>query len=80
MLTFGLNIYPLGKWHLFWSNQLVATMDWFISAVVVEEAVILGAMSDFDNFNLKTFCSISKTVRYHVAIDLTSYFIIVHLI
>ena len=31
-------------------------------AVVVEEAVILGAMSEFENFNSKTFCSITKTV------------------
>jgi hypothetical protein len=31
-------------------------------AVVVEEAVILGAVSEFENCNSKTFCSITKTV------------------
>ncbi|CAF4884768.1 unnamed protein product, partial [Rotaria magnacalcarata] len=31
-------------------------------AVVVEEAVILGAMAEFEHFNSKTFCSITKTV------------------
>ncbi len=35
-----------------------------ILAVVVEEAVILGAMSEFENFNAKTFCSITKTVCF----------------
>lgn len=31
-------------------------------AIVVEEAVILGAMSEFESLNSKTFCSITKTV------------------
>jgi hypothetical protein len=59
MLTFGLTIYPLGKDN----REIILMEDVFVClAVVVEEAVILGAMSEFENFNSKTFCSITKTV------------------
>lgn len=31
---------------------------------MVEEAVILGAMSELEQYNSRTFCSITKTVSY----------------
>ena len=62
MLNFGLTIYPLGNDD---RNSLLRNVlkgRVFRLAVVVEEAVILGAMSEFETFNSKPFCSITKTV------------------
>ena len=60
MLTFGLTIYPLGKCRNFSCG--LNNESCVLLAIVVEEAVILGAMSEFENLNAKTFCSITKTV------------------
>lgn len=49
---------------IFQSHRIMLTFGLTIYplAVVVEEAVILGAMSELENNNSKTFCSITKTV------------------
>ncbi|CAF3517790.1 unnamed protein product [Adineta steineri] len=50
---------------IFQSHRIMLTFGLTIYplAVVVEEAVILGAMSEFENFNSKSFCSITKTTQ-----------------
>ncbi|CAF4087837.1 unnamed protein product [Rotaria sp. Silwood2] len=50
---------------IFQSHRIMLTFGLTIYplAVVVEEAVILGAMAEFDNYNSKPFCSITKTTQ-----------------
>ncbi|CAM4755974.1 unnamed protein product [Rotaria magnacalcarata] len=50
---------------IFQSHRIMLTFGLTIYplAVVVEEAVILGAMAEFEHFNSKTFCSITKTTQ-----------------
>ncbi|CAF0802050.1 unnamed protein product [Rotaria sordida] len=50
---------------IFQSHRIMLTFGLTIYplAVVVEEAVILGAMAEFENFNSKIFCSITKTTQ-----------------
>ncbi|CAF0822757.1 unnamed protein product [Adineta ricciae] len=50
---------------IFQSHRIMLTFGLTIYplAVVVEEAVILGAMSELENYNSNTFCSITKTTQ-----------------
>ncbi|CAF0845941.1 unnamed protein product [Didymodactylos carnosus] len=44
-------------------NHISPMLFFDLIAVVVEEAVILGAMSEVHSYNSKTFCSITKTTQ-----------------
>ncbi|CAF3434359.1 unnamed protein product [Rotaria sp. Silwood1] len=60
-----LPLYRKADEPIFQSHRIMLTFGLTIYplAVVVEEAVILGAMAELDTFNSKPFCSITKTTQ-----------------